>query len=97
MQYGYFKATKRFFLEEDFKKKDIIFISKLLGYKEVAISDYKERTYRKHKRLILSINGYTPFSKNEDILKVELNYMASQQMHPRNVFFASIDFLTSKK
>lgn len=97
LQYGYFKATKRFFQKEEFKKKDIIFISKLLGYREVAISDYKERTYREHKRLILSISGFTSFSSNKDLLKVELNHMASQQMHPRNIFFAAIDFLTSKK
>ena len=34
LQYGYFKATKRFFQKEDFKKKDIIFISKCLSIYE---------------------------------------------------------------
>ena len=97
LQFSYFKATKRFFVKEDFKKNDIRFAAKLLGYKEIDISYYHERTYREHKKLILAISGFTSFSSNEDLLEIELNHMASQQMHPRNIFFAAIDFLTSKK
>ncbi len=97
LQYGYFKAAKRFFAKEDFKKSDIKYVSKLLGCKDINISNYEERTFRKHKQAILSLKGFKDFSEDEKLFKIELDHMVSKQMHPRRIFFALIDFLVSKK
>ena len=66
LMYGYFKARRRFFLPEHFKDSDIQFICKRLNinFDELDLSNYNRKTYNRHRKIILTYFGYTPFKLN---------------------------------
>ena len=61
---GYFKARKRFFSPTKFHSRDVEFIANRLGVLlfDKDMSNYKEQTYNRHKKIVLSHFGYTAFS-----------------------------------
>jgi TnpA family transposase len=100
LQFGYFKATGRFFVARKFHQNDIEFIANRFGYnlEELDFSGYKEGSLIRHQEIILDNMGVRKFSRAlHKLLVKEAGIMASKQMKPRFMFLSLIDFLKSQK
>ncbi len=99
IQYGYFKATGKFYMPIKYRKKDIKFIAKKLKIKDYGkLSEYyRDDTRRKHKKYILEILGFSSFSKKKILFDEIIDGFISKQMHPKNIIFSIVDLLRSKK
>ena len=93
---GYFKATKRFFLPQDFHPRDIEAVSKVLDYQtnDFLPGSYVKTTRQRHQRLILEFYGFTSFdSQSETMLNVEITTMVKTYLKPKLIFDRCVDFL----
>ena len=65
LQYGYFKAAKKFFSVKNFKNLDINHVCKKLSLssKKIDFSNYSSRVYTHHKKLILQHFDWQPFKE----------------------------------
>jgi TnpA family transposase len=99
LQYGYFKATGKFYKSEKYQKADIYYIAKLLKLKLTGVFtlQYSNSTRNNHKRTILDLMGYELFSKNKELFLQSISELVSKQMHPRKMLFALIDQLRVRK
>src|ERR1700733_14772419 len=63
LQLGYFKYAGRFFMANQFHKRDVDFVAKLLSIDshQLTIEKYNENTYKDHQKLILSLQGISRF------------------------------------
>jgi hypothetical protein len=99
IQYGYFKASGKFFTSKSFKSADIKFASKIL--KVTAPSDflekYTDRMHQKHRLLILNLCGHVDFWSAIQFFDEAVSDMVDKQMHPRKLFYILIEQLRQKK
>ena len=97
---GYFKATKRFFLPQDFRTRDIEAAARVLGLLagDFSPEDYVKTTRIRHQKCILDFYGFKPFDgKAGPILAVEITAMAKTYLKPKLVFDRCVDFLIQKR
>ncbi len=97
---GYFKATKRFFLPQDFHQRDINAIAKILNLHPENFSSacYGKTTRIRHQRSILAFYGFKSFDSNaKDTLVTEIATMAKNYLKPRLIFDRCVDFLTQNR
>jgi len=86
---GYFKATKQFFLSQDFHQRDIEAVAKQLDQDSESFQsdDYTEATRRRHRKHILAFYGFSPFDQQaESLLDTEIITMAKTYLKPRLIF-----------
>lgn len=64
LQYGYFKASRRFFFVNRFQSEDIEYAVKALGFSkdDIDLSSYKKRMPVEHQKRILALFNCKPFS-----------------------------------
>lgn len=97
---GYFKATKQFFLPQDFLSRDIEAVANALGLplEKFSPDDYGKTTRIRHQNLILGFYGFAAFdTKAESVLKLEIATMAGNYLKPKLIFNRCVDFLIQKK
>lgn len=97
---GYFKATKRFFLPQDFLQRDIEAVAKALALpsEKFSFDDYGKTTRIRHQNFILSFYGFTTFNAQaESALKLEIATIARNYLKPKLIFNRCVDFLIQKK
>lgn len=97
---GYFKATKRFFLPQDFLQRDIEAIANTLALcsEDFSCHDYGKTTRIRHQKFILNFYGFTAFdAQAESALKLEVATMARNYLKPKSIFNRCVDFLIQKK
>lgn len=97
---GYFKATKRFYLPQDFHERDIAFIAHQLNLNDETFkpNEYSETTRLRHQKHILEFYGYTPFDeKSETALHAEIATMSRLHLRPRLMFDRRVDFLVQRR
>ena len=97
---GYFKATKRFFLPQNFLQRDIDAVVRQLGIESEPFksTDYTETTRLRHQKTILEFYCFRAFDdKAVEILEIEINTMAQIYLKPRLIFDRCVDFLVQKK
>ncbi|MGB0848871.1 MAG: Tn3 family transposase [Thiolinea sp.] len=97
---GYFKATKRFFLPQDFHSRDVEAVSKVLDYpsNDFLPGSYVKTTRQRHQKLILAFYGFTSFdSQSEGMLTIEITTMAKTYLKPKLIFGRCVDFLIQKR
>ena len=99
LQYGYFKASGRFFTSKSFKLSDIKYVSKVLGVTIPAdfLEQYIDRTRQNHRVLILDICGHIEFTSAIEFFDEAVGDMVEKQMHPRKMFYVLIEQLRQKK
>lgn len=100
LQYGYFKACKRFFTINQFSKEDIKYVAKLLGItlSEINMTQYQKTVPAKHQLVILESLGYKPF--NETVipwLQKEVKRKVNQTLEPRQIFIELLQKLHQQK
>ena len=97
---GYFKATKRFFLPQDFWQRDIEAVARELDLEGTAFNpnEYTETTRLRQQKTILEFYGFQAFdSRSEALLGVEISAMARLHLQPRLIFDRCTDFLLQKR
>lgn len=76
LQFGYFKATGRFFSAQKFRQNDIAFIARRLNIHSsmIALFQYNRTTFERHQSLILSNMGIQKFdASGKIVLQKKLN------------------------
>lgn len=65
LQYAYFKACKRFFVADRFRKEDIAHAAKLLNIplNDVDLTKYRKKIPADHQSSILKLFNYRPFDQ----------------------------------
>lgn len=92
IQWGYFRATGRFFMINDFRSADVKFVSRLLdiNYTEIDLVDYrdKRKTYRKQQLSILKLLNFQAFDdKAKELFRFQVENLISKQMQPREIIY----------
>jgi hypothetical protein len=98
LQYGYFKASGKFYTQSLFRAADIKFAEKVVGAS--AAKDFKryiDRTRQKHRLLILETCGYIEFTNAETSFAQRVENLVAQQMHPRKLFYLLVEELRNKR
>ena len=98
LQYGYFKASGKFFTSKSFKSADIKFVSKILDVTAPAdfLEKYIDRTRQNHRLLILDVCGHVDFGSAVQFFEESVGDMVDKQMHPRKLFCILVDQLRQK-
>ncbi len=97
---GYFRATRRFYLPQDFRERDIQAAATMF---DLTISDfspdrYAKQTRMRHQRLALDFHGFTSFNKSAvTALTIEIATMARTHLKPRLIFDRCVDFLIQRR
>lgn len=100
LQFGYFKATGRFFVARKFHQNDIELIATRFGFQvdELDFSGYKERSLIRHQEIILDNMGIRKFNRTlHKLLVREAGDLTSKQMKPRFIFLSLIEFLRNQR
>lgn len=92
IQWGYFRATGRFFMINDFRESDVRYISGMLDIKHpnVDLPSYrdKRKICRNHQCMILKSMNFQAMDDDTKIwLHVQLENLISKQMQPREIIF----------
>ncbi len=92
VQWGYFRATGRFFSSKDFRKTDIAYVGGLLNISlsEIDIDHYhnKRKTSREHEKSILNSMDFAPFDENAKAMLCEnIKRLVEKQIQPREIIY----------
>lgn len=97
---GYFRATKQFFMPDDYYPRDVEYVAQKLGF---ASSDFSPHEYSRdrthhHRQLILDFYGFRRFdTSTEKLIKREIAEMVRSQLKPKLIFWRCIDLLVRKR
>ena len=96
LQYGYFKACKRFFVANRFRQEDVEYATRLLGVSasKITLSKYKERIPAYHQKTILKLLKYKSFEDECGWVEKEITRMVEQFTDPRQLFFDIVESYT---
>ncbi len=100
LQFGYFKATNKFFKAGDFLKSEIDFVCKDFNVllEQINFNEYDASTLERHQRITLNLLGIAPFSdQSKQLLLQEALTLCSAQMKPRMIFISLVDYLRENR
>lgn len=100
IQYGYFKACKRFFVVNRFRQEDIEYAARLLGIslRKIDFSQYKKKIPIDHQDAILKLLDYRPFDENIELwIEKEVRQRVEHFIDPREVFFEILHLLHGQR
>ena len=97
---GYFRATKRFFIPDDYCPRDVDYVAGKLGLECNSFSskEYLRDRIHPHRQLILDFYGVHRFNKSaEKFIKQDVSEMARSQLKPKLIFWRCIDLRVRKR
>jgi len=99
LQLGYFRASGKFFVTEDFRKRDIQYVCSVLDInKKIDILLYSETSRKNHRDTILSLSGWTlPDESHDKELASQAQWFIEQQLSPRKVIKALVEHCWNNK
>jgi len=102
IQIAYFRASGKFFPNDDFRKIDVKYACSILNidFDDIAkdIKKYSSRCRTMHKNYILDYSGWQKYTqKFATELHEELSLHAKQQMHPKYLLPIATNYLIAKK
>ncbi len=99
LQYGYFKASGKFYTAAKFWPSDLVFVAKHLGKTNTRSfsEQYADNTRLNHKSQILMLSGYEHFSKHKALFCELTEDLVAKQLAPRKIVFSLVDLLRDKK
>jgi hypothetical protein len=100
LSYGYFKISKRFYAPEDFHPRDIVYVTKSLGFEENVFnpSSYMHRIRRNHQKIIVEMFGFQEFNPFYcKRLQTEITTMVRNHLKPKLIFWRCVDLLILDK
>jgi len=100
LSWGYFTATKQFFLPQTFRSLDMEYVAWQLGLSldAVDLASYDKQTVARHQDLILQYTGFRAFDDGaRTFLAQEIAGMVRAQLKPRVIFWRCVDVLLREK
>ena len=100
LQLGYFRTNGKFYTTEQFRQKDIFYVTQMLGLnaEEIDLSSYKNKIITQHRRKILTLLGWQPFNKLQKDNTIEhVKWLVQRQMSLKHIFLSGIDFCWQNK
>jgi|SaaInlStandDraft_4_1057021.scaffolds.fasta_scaffold05891_3 TnpA family transposase len=100
LAYGYFRATKKFYLPLDYQPADIAYVAGHLNASPDCFSaqDIPETTNRRHRQHILSYFGFRLFDQDAaDYITPEIVPMAQAHLKPKLIFWHCVDLLIKRR
>jgi hypothetical protein len=99
LQYGYFKATGKFFQTEQFRLGDVRYVAKQLKITltEPFKSTYTERSRLNHQKPLLEVLGYKTYKSKKLLFRQLINELVTKHISPRKIIFSVVDLLHAKK
>ena len=100
LQLGYFRATGKFFVSEDYRKKDIAYVCQLLKMdkKAVTMDNYTETSRKSHRDTLLSLSGWRLMNEGDDAqLIAKARWYIEQQVSPQKVFSGLVEHCADNK
>jgi len=100
LSWGYFSATKQFFLPQTFRFLDIEYVTRQLGLllDTVDLASYDKQTVARHQDLICQYTGFRAFDDAaRTFLTQEMVGMVRAQLKPRLIFWRCVDLLLREK
>ncbi len=99
LQLDYFRASGKFFVAGDFRKRDIQYVCKMLEInKKIDIRLYSETSRKNHRDTILSLSGWTlPDESHDRKLISQAQWFIEQQLSPRKVIKALVEYCWNNK
>jgi TnpA family transposase len=100
LSWGYFSATKQFFLPQTFRSLDIEYVVRQLGLllDAVDLASYDKQTVARHQDLIFQYTGFRAFDDaTRTFLTQEMVGMVRAQLKPRLIFWRCVDLLLREK
>lgn len=94
---GYFRATNKFFVINDYNPRDVEYVASKLGIQnsEYSSKEYSRSRMHNHRQIILNLYGYRNFDAGEEsYIKLEIADMVQVQLKPKLIFWRCIDLLT---
>ena len=92
LQWGYFRASARFYPTDQFKQRDIVYVKRMLGCTNVDLSKYTGTVVTRHRHRILSVLDWheADASDMEQLFQQALR-QAHHQDFPKDIFYALVD------
>ncbi|CAQ81955.1 Tn3-like element ISVsa19 family transposase [Aliivibrio salmonicida] len=99
LQLGYFRASGKFYVKEDFRKRDIKYVCNMLEITEkIDINLYSDTSRKYHRDNILSLSGWKlPDESHDEKLNYHAKWFIEQQLSPRKVIKALVEYCWSNK
>jgi hypothetical protein len=100
LQYGYFKACKRFFVMNRFRQEDVEYSAKLLGVniEDIDLSCYKKKMPAEHQKKILTLFDCKRFDNRVYVwLQKEATQQVERQVEPKQIFIHLLNLLIQNK
>lgn len=98
LQFGYFRATGRFFKVTNFNETDIVYVCRKLKLERSVfnLKNYSSSTLSRHRQLILAGLGIKRFKgKAQELVITESKHLVTKQYNPESVFKSLCDFIRS--
>ena len=92
LQWGYFRASARFYPAEQFKQRDILYVKRILECSEVDLSHYAGTVVTRHRRRILAMLDWreADTTDREQFYQQALR-QARQQAFPKDILYSLVD------
>ena len=100
LQWGYFKATGRFFKPTTFVAGDVVYVARRLAIdpRSIHLGDYPQNTQSRHRQLIRDGLGFRAFLGSGRLMaQGEVEELVSRQVHPEQVFWSLCSFLRTHR
>ncbi len=92
LQLGYFRASGKFFVAEQFRKRDIQYVCKSLNISQSLLTDRYSKTSRKnHRETIMALSGWALPDGTHDEKLIE------QQVAPKKVLESLVEYCWNNK
>mgnify|MGYP001287365104 CR=1 FL=1 len=99
LQLGYFRASGKFFIAEQYRKRDIQHVCKMLEIDDpISMDEYSETSRKNHRDSILAMSGWKlPDESDHEKLISQALWFIEQQLAPKKVFDALIEFCSNNQ
>ena len=98
LQFGYFKAKKRFYSKQTFQLRDIEYVAQKLHISDTSLEAYENTAVMWHRRSILRHFGYSAYTKAaEETVKEQTRLLLIKQLQPKRAFLSLLEVLEYKK
>ena len=100
LAYGYFRASRRFFLPDTYHERDVAYVSRAIDrpLDTFTPKNYAKTTRWRHQQVILDLQGFRSFDDQAEArLTTEIAAMARAHLKPRLIFGRCVDFLIEKR
>lgn len=96
LQWGYFRASGRFFKPATYTSGDILYVTRLLTINPVDIKlrDYQRNTVHRHRQQIRQVLGVMAFQgPGKALVQQEARQLVGHQLHPERLFWSLCSFM----